>query len=94
MDAEICMETAVRTTLNLNDELVAEAKATAVREHSTLTRLIEEGLALRLRKLSEDGERRPLKLHVFHGHGGLTPQAGDGLTNRALWDAADGEGVA
>jgi hypothetical protein len=38
----------VRTTLNLNNDLLAKAKAFAVREHLTLTRLIEEGLALRL----------------------------------------------
>lgn len=39
----------MRTTLNLNNDLLAEAKAFAAREHLSLTRLIEEGLALRLR---------------------------------------------
>jgi hypothetical protein len=40
----------VRTTLDLDDGLLAEAKALAARERLTLTRLIEEGLALRLRR--------------------------------------------
>ena len=40
----------VRTTLDLNDDLLADAKALAAREKLTLTRLIEEGLALRLRQ--------------------------------------------
>jgi len=40
----------VRTTPDLNDDLLAEAKAFAGWETLTLTRLIEEGLALRLRQ--------------------------------------------
>lgn len=39
----------MRTTLNLTDDLLSEAKALAAREKLTLTRRIEEGLALRLR---------------------------------------------
>jgi len=40
---------AMKTTLNLRDDLVAEAKALAARERTTLTKIVEEGLALRLR---------------------------------------------
>lgn len=36
----------MRTTLNLNNDLLAQAKALAAREQLSLTRLIEEGLAL------------------------------------------------
>ena len=39
----------MRTTLNLDDTLLMEAKALAARERLSLTRLIEQGLALRLR---------------------------------------------
>jgi hypothetical protein len=39
----------MRTTLDLNDDLLVEAKALAAREKLSPTRLIEEGLALRLR---------------------------------------------
>lgn len=39
----------MKTTLNLNDTLLAEAKALAVQQRTSLTRRIEEGLQLRLR---------------------------------------------
>jgi hypothetical protein len=39
----------MKTTLDINDELLATAKALAARQRTTLTRLIEEGLQLRLR---------------------------------------------
>ncbi|MBI5834214.1 MAG: DUF2191 domain-containing protein [Armatimonadetes bacterium] len=81
----------MRTTLDLNSELVAQAKATAVRERTTLTRLVEEGLALRLRPTSGTGQ--VVALPVFDGGSGLLPAVEDALTNRALWDAMEeGEG--
>jgi hypothetical protein len=39
----------MKTTLDLTDRLLADAKATAARQRISLTRLIEEGLRLRLR---------------------------------------------
>lgn len=79
----------MRTTLDLNPDLLAEAKALAAREKLTLTRLIEEGLALRLRQpASTAGGRLPLPVH--QGLGGLSPAVGDPRSNRALLDAADG----
>lgn len=82
----------LRTTLDLNDDLLAEAKAQAARERLTLTRLIEEGLALRLRQgcppAPAPGARRPLPVHA--GRGGLVPAVGDPRSNRSLLDAADG----
>jgi hypothetical protein len=39
----------MKTTLDLNDELLAGAKALAARRRTTLTRVVEEGLQLRLR---------------------------------------------
>ena len=39
----------MRTTLDIDDNLLKEAKQLAAREHTSLTRLIEEGLAARLR---------------------------------------------
>jgi hypothetical protein len=38
----------MKTTLDLNDALLIEAKTLAARQHTSLTRLIEEGLQLRL----------------------------------------------
>ena len=40
----------MKTTLNLNDDPVAQAKAVATKERISLTKLIDEGLVLRLRQ--------------------------------------------
>jgi hypothetical protein len=81
----------VRTTLDLDDGLLAEAKALAARERLTLTRLIEEGLALRLRRATGVAAAtcRPA-LPVHAGRGGLTAAVADPRRNAALLDAADG----
>jgi hypothetical protein len=81
----------MRTTLNLNDDLFAEAKALAAREKLTLTRLIEQGLALRLhgqQRAGASAASRPLPIH--HGRGGLSTAVTNPASNRALLDAADG----
>ncbi len=79
----------MKTTLNLDDALVRSAKAHAAHHGSTLTRLIEEGLRLRLnarRKLAA----APLpKLAVSKMKGGMLPGI-DPLSNRSMLDAADG----
>ena len=80
----------MRTTLNLNDDLARLAKQAAAREQTTLTRLIEEGLRLRLRSPVRAGTSGPPALPVFHGTGGLRPGI-DPLSNRALLDAADAD---
>ena len=63
----------VRTTLDLDDELLAEAKALAARERLSLTRLIEQGLALRLRRAAEAPANAPRpSLPVHAGRRGLS----------------------
>jgi len=79
----------MRTTLNIDDALVTKAKTLAVREHTSLTRLIEEGLALRLRAQATPTNRASAVLPVFPGKHGLQPTVADALSNRALLDAAD-----
>ena len=76
----------MKTTLNLNDALLARAKTLAAQQHTTLTRLIEEGLQLRLR--AQRAAAKPIRLPIHHGKGGLVPGL-DGLSNKALLDAAD-----
>jgi hypothetical protein len=77
----------MKTTLDLNDGLLARAKALAARERSSLTRLIEDGLRLRLRNRRAHAESVPA-LAIFEGKGGL--QSGlDATSNRALINAAD-----
>ena len=76
----------MKTTLDLNDALLTEAKTLAAQQRTSLTRLIEEGLQLRLRAQMARG--KPARLPVYRGRGGLVPGL-DGLSNKALLDAAD-----
>jgi Family of unknown function (DUF6364) len=76
----------MKTTLDLNDALLTEAKTLAAQQHTSLTRLIEEGLQLRLR--AQRALTRPVRLPVYRGKGGLA-QGLDGLSNKALLEAAD-----
>jgi hypothetical protein len=78
----------MKTTPDLHDDLVGEAKALAARERTTLTKIIEEGLALRLR-----GQRR-----ADAGSLGVLPVSAcrggfrwgiDATSNRSLFDAAE-----
>ncbi len=76
----------MKTTLDLNDTLLTEAKTLAAQQRTSLTRLIEEGLQLRLRARSAPSN--PVRLPVYRGRGGLVPGL-DGSSNKALLDAAD-----
>ena len=81
----------MKTTLNINDELVASAKALAALQQSTLTRLIEEGLRLRLaagKALGRPVRSGKPKLPVFHGKGGLHSGI-KATSNRAMLEAAE-----
>jgi hypothetical protein len=81
----------VRTALDLDDELLAEAKALAARERLSLTRLMEQGLALRLRRAVKAPANAPKTcLPVHAGRGGLSAAVADPRRNTALLDAADG----
>jgi hypothetical protein len=78
----------MKITLNIDDSLLANAKALAARQRISLTRLIEEGLQLRLRSphvASKTGKRN---LPVFKGRGGLVADLNP-TSNRAMLDAAD-----
>ena len=76
----------MKTTLDLNDQLLADAKALAARQRTSLTRLIEEGLQLRLRAQADSAKRRRIRLPVFKGRGGLA-EGVDPLSNKALLEA-------
>ncbi|MBS0437911.1 MAG: DUF2191 domain-containing protein [Proteobacteria bacterium] len=76
----------MKTTLDIKDKLLADAKAMAAQQRTSLTRLIEEGLQLRLRK--QQTAARRVSLPVFRGKGGLASGL-DGLVNKAMLDAAD-----
>ena len=78
----------MKTTLDINNELLVKAKTVSARERKSLTALIEEGLRLRLRRR---GSHRPApapSLAIHHGKGGLIAGV-DPLSNRSMLDAAD-----
>ena len=82
----------MKTTLDINDTLLTDAKALAAKQRTSLTRLIEEGLQLRLRAARS---RRAVKarvplLPVYPGKGGLVAGVNP-LSNKSMLDAMDDE---
>ena len=61
----------MKTTLDIDDQLLADAKALGAQQRTSLTRLIEEGLQLRLRAQSAAVPHGKPRLPVFEGRGGL-----------------------
>ena len=78
----------MKTTLDINDTLLANAKALAARKRTSLTRLIEEGLQLRLRSSPRATRAGKRKIPVFRGRGGLVAGLNPS-SNKAMLDAAD-----
>lgn len=78
----------MKTTLNINDSLLANAKALAAQQQTSLTRLIEEGLQLRLRSGRTATRASKRKIPVFKGRGGLVAGLNP-ASNKSLLDAAD-----
>ena len=76
----------MKTTLDINDQLLADAKALAAQRRTSLTRVIEEGLQLRLRAKAASVARGRVRLPVFKGRGGLVAGV-DPLSNKALLEA-------
>lgn len=77
----LCM----RTTLNLPDDLMRDAKARAAEEGVTLTQLVAEGLRSRI---GATGPSRSFRVPVFDGDG---MQPGVDLSdNAATQDRLDG----
>jgi Arc/MetJ family transcription regulator len=70
----------MKTTIDITDGLLTEAKRTAASEHTTVRALVEEGLQ---RVLAERRKREPFKLRdgSYRGKEGIRPEfEGD-------WDA-------
>jgi len=79
----------VKTTLNINDELLIKVKAVSAREKVSVTRLIEEGLRLRLRGVKSNASRRRA-LPVYKGKSGLAKGI-DPTSNRSMLDALEND---
>ena len=73
----------MKTTLDINDQLIADAKALAAQQRTSLTRLVEEGLQLRLRAQAVSAPRGKSRLKVYKGSGGLVAGVNP-LSNKAL----------
>jgi hypothetical protein len=86
-DTEICIFLHMKTTLDINDSLLANAKALAAQQQTSLTRLIEEGLQLRLRSSRITTKPGKRKLPVFNGRGGMVAGINP-ISNKAMLDAA------
>ncbi len=80
----------MKTTLDIDDVLITRAKTAAARKRTTLTRLVEEGLRLRLAEPKREPAARVV-LPVFAGGGGMRPGI-DPCSNRSMLAAADGDG--
>jgi len=77
----------MKTTLDLREDLLAEANALAARERTTLTRLVEEGLSLRLR-VPRRKTGLVADLPISWRTGGLLTGI-DPVINDSMLDAAD-----
>ena len=73
----------MKTTFDIDDALLADAKALAAKQHTSLTQLIEGGLELRLRSSLTPARARRRRLPVFKGRGGLVAGI-DPCSNKAL----------
>jgi hypothetical protein len=77
----------MKTTLDINDTLLAKAKTLAARQQVSLTRVIEEGLQLRLRSARAPGAASSAKIPVYRGKGGMAGGVNP-LSNKAMLEAA------
>lgn len=76
----------MRTTLNIDDDLYREVKATAARRGCSVTSLVEESLRVALARQLDRGEVRPLR--VSKQTGGTLPGV-DLHDNSGLLDLMD-----
>jgi len=78
----------MKTTLDINDQLLADAKVLAVQQRTSLTRLIEEGLRLRLIGAKGSAKGAKPRVPVLKGRGGLVAGVNP-LSNKALLGALE-----
>jgi len=76
----------MRTTVSVDDQLLAAARQEAARRGQTLGQLVEDALR---RELSGTNQEQPVPLPVFRGGTGVRPGV-DVRSNRALAELLDG----
>jgi hypothetical protein len=67
-----CMEALIRTTLTIDDSLLAEYKRVAADTHRTLSYVIQDALRETVARRRDAAARQPVRLPVIGG-GGLQP---------------------
>ena len=84
-DMLLCM----RTTLNLNDNLIRQAKVRAAQLGVTLTEVIESALRDKFKPADEPVSRRKVTLTVSSATGGLQPEFKGMLPSEILAELED-----
>jgi hypothetical protein len=82
------MEAPVRTTLNIDEALLADYKQIASRSHRSLSSVIQDALRETLAARAERSQSAPVDLPVFRDGGGVLPGV-DLDSNAALLDFMD-----
>jgi hypothetical protein len=85
------METLMRTTFTIDDELLAEYKRLAAASHRSLSDVVQDALREALARRREREGRPPVELPVFRGAGGVLPGV-DLSSNAALSELLDADG--
>ncbi|HKK31354.1 MAG TPA: hypothetical protein VKA18_13300 [Alphaproteobacteria bacterium] len=67
----------MKTTLDLNDEVLERAKGLAARENRTLRAIVEDALRLYLDRIGSDARSRPQLSIQPWGQGGFLPEYRD-----------------
>jgi len=86
------MVTHMKTTIEIADALLAEAREVAAKEKTTVRALVEDGLRKAL--FERHQRRKPFKLKlVTEGGGGLAPGVAADLPRHLAYDIPEGEQV-
>ncbi|MQA87998.1 MAG: DUF2191 domain-containing protein [Streptosporangiales bacterium] len=78
-----------QTTIRIDDELLAEAKAFAARQHRSLNSVVEDALRQILRRHEMAKERPRVELPVFSGEPGFQPWVDPSLDIKHITDELD-----
>ena len=78
----------MKTTIDINDQLLASARRLAVQQGPSLTCLIEEGFRIRLHDAAKQSRVLKSRVPVLKGRGGLVAGVNP-ISNKALLAAAD-----
>lgn len=86
--ARYSRDVSTRTTIALDDRLLARAKQAAAAKHRTLGEFLEEGIRLQLARAEDRPRPASAELPVSTASGGSKPGI-DPHSNASLYDALD-----